>query len=294
MPRLVGKGIILSQQGAGIGTSGPGEKKLETDRRRIRKSIESLQKGLGDIRRHREVMRKRRQGNEVPSIALVGYTNAGKSTLLNTLTHAGTQVHDGMFTTLDPLSKILQLPNGEHAVISDTVGFLHGLPHHLIEAFKATLEEVVQSDLLIHVLDVSHPMARQRYDSVMGVLAELGVCGEEDAKPVITVMNKIDLVEMDKLLLREVSGEFANAIAVSAKSGENVDVLLKMISGFFSERFSTVEVKLPNTRMDLVNMLYEQGKVIDVQYNQKTVKVKLTLAKPLLEKLASYRDIQIC
>ena len=294
MPRLVGKGIILSQQGAGIGTSGPGEKKLETDRRHIRKSIEALQKGLVDVRRHREVMRKRRQANSVPAIALVGYTNAGKSTLLNTLTRAGTTVHDGMFTTLDPLSKNIDLPDGEHAVISDTVGFLHGLPHHLIEAFKATLEEVVQSDLLIHVLDVSHPMARQRYESVLGVLAELGVTGQENAKPVVTVLNKIDKVETDKLLLREISSEFANGIPLSAQSGENVGVLLEQVSKFFAGRFATVEIKLPNTRMDLVNMLYEKGKVLDVQYNQKFVKVKLTLPKPTLDKLAAIKDIYIC
>jgi len=293
MPRLVGKGLIMSQQGAGIGTSGPGEKKLEIDRRRIRKRIESLQKDLDDIRRHRKTMRKRRQENAIPAIALVGYTNAGKSTLLNAVTKAGTVVHDGMFTTLDPLSKSIELPHGEQAIISDTVGFLHGLPHHLIEAFKATLEEVVQSDLLIHVLDVSHPMAKQRYDSVLQVLKELGVAEGEKAKPIITALNKIDLVEMDKLLLREITGDYANSIPISARSGENVGLLLRKVAEFFSSRFSTVKIKLPNTRMDLVNMLYEQGKVLDVQYNQKSVRVKLTLPKPLLEKLAKIKDLEI-
>ena len=157
LPRLVGKGIILFALGGGIGTRGPGEQKLEVDRRRIRKRIDRLKQDLAHLRQHRQVMRKKRKENAMPTVALVGYTNAGKSTLLNALTHSQQVVADSLFTTLDPLYESMQLPNGEKIVISDTVGFLHNLPHNLIEAFKATLEEVVEADLLVHVLDAAHP-----------------------------------------------------------------------------------------------------------------------------------------
>ena len=164
---------MLSRLGGGIGTRGPGEQKLEVDRRRIRKKIDRLHDDLKHLSLHRQTLRKKREGNAIPTVALVGYTNAGKSTLLNALTAAGQVVADSLFTTLDPLSKNLQLPNGENIVISDTVGFLNNLPHHLIEAFKATLEEVVQSDLLIHIIDVSNPLLAEHKRAVFAVLKEL-------------------------------------------------------------------------------------------------------------------------
>src|SRR3989338_720490 len=162
LPRLIGKGIILSRLGGGIGTSGPGEQKLEVDRRRIRKRIDKLKSDLKQFSLHRLTMKKKRRENAIPTVALVGYTNAGKSTLLNALTSANQVISGSLFTTLDPLSKSLVLPNGEHIVISDTVGFLHGLPHHLIEAFKATLEEVIDADLLIHVLNKTPPVLKKK------------------------------------------------------------------------------------------------------------------------------------
>ncbi|MFA5410917.1 MAG: GTPase HflX [Candidatus Omnitrophota bacterium] len=175
MPRLIGKGVILSRLGGGIGTSGPGEQKLEVDRRRIRKKIDKLKNDLGHMSLHRRTMRKQRKEKALPTVALVGYTNAGKSTLLNALTGAGQVVADSLFTTLDPLSKNLHLPNGENIIISDTVGFLNNLPHHLIEAFKATLEEAAQADLLVHVLDVSNPLLEEHNKAVFRVLEELEV-----------------------------------------------------------------------------------------------------------------------
>jgi GTPase len=292
LPRLTGKGLILSQQGAGIGTSGPGEKKLEMDRRRIRKKIDGLKKELALMRQHRDTMRKRRKEKEIPLVALVGYTNAGKSTLLNTLTSAGQQVHDGLFTTLDPLSKSLRLSNGETIIVSDTVGFLYDLPHHLIEAFKATLEEVSQSDLLVHVLDISHPKAREHYMAVMQVLTELGLTAEGSAKPIITVLNKIDKVE-DAVWLKQMEAVFPGSIPISAAQGTNIDGLLKYIQEFFAGRTVCAEVKIPNSRMDLVNLFYEKGKVRGIEYLQKSIKINVCLPKTAFQKISQDPEIHI-
>ena len=191
LPRLTGHGEEMSRLGGGIGTSGPGETKLEIDRRRIGERITRLKKDLKEVTQSRQVKRKKRQDQKIPTVALVGYTNAGKSTLLNTLTEADTLVHDGLFTTLDSLSRQAVLPNHLKVVFSDTVGFMHALPHGLIEAFKATLEEVQEADLLLHVLDISHPDYRKFYDAVNAVLDELKVLD----KPMIMVLNKIDKLE---------------------------------------------------------------------------------------------------
>lgn len=287
MPRLLGKGLILSRQGGGIGTSGPGETKLEIDRRRIRSKIEKLQEDLRHVKMHRATARKKRKENAVPSVALVGYTNAGKSTLLNALTQAGTVVHDGMFTTLDPLSKSLRLPGGENIVISDTVGFLHKLPHNLIEAFKATLEEVIEADLLLHVLDISHPRALEHYRSVIAVLEELGV----HEKPAISVLNKIDRVE-DQALLRTYEKEYPDAVLISATSKTNLSGLLEKIQDNFKDAVVTLKLKIPHTRMDLVSQFYKLGKVIDIQYQQKAIKVHLNLPKVISEKILREKDIE--
>ncbi len=288
MPRLVGKGLILSRTGGGIGTSGPGEQKLEIDRRRIRKKIEKLEDDLRQMTQHRQLTRKRRKDNALPAVVLVGYTNAGKSTLLNILTKAGQVVADNLFTTLDSLSKSLILSNGEHIVISDTVGFLHRLPHHLIEAFKATLEEVVEADLLIHVLDVSHPLVHEHSLSVFAVLKEL----QAQEKPIITALNKIDLLE-DKTWLERLKRDFPNAVTVSAKTGENLASLLKEIENNFSSRMTHLELMIPHSRMDLVDLFYRQGKVEEIEYLQKGIRVKLSLPTILSQKLLHYKDIEI-
>ena len=286
LPRLTGKGIILSRLGGGIGTRGPGEQKLEVDRRRIRKRIDSLKVDLKGLMLHRQVMRKRRKENALPIIALVGYTSAGKSTLLNSLTNAGQVVSESPFTTLDPLSKNIQLPNGENVVISDTVGFLRDLPHQLIEAFKATLEEVVQADLLIHVLDASHPYVYEYNKAVFAVLKELGI---ED-KPVITALNKIDLLD-DQMWLERLKEDFPECVTVSAKLKTNLDALLEKIGKSFSGRMIQVEVLIPHSRMDLIDLFYRQGKIKAIKYLQEGIKVKVNLPKILYHNLLQRKEI---
>ena len=286
MPRLVGKGIMLSRLGGGIGTRGPGEQKLEVDRRRIRKRIDKLKEDLKYVSQHRLTMRKKRKENAVPIVALVGYTNAGKSTLLNAFTEAEQLVQDRLFTTLDPLFKNLQLPNGENIVISDTVGFLHNLPHHLIESFKATLEEVVELDLLIHVLDTSHPQVYEHGKAVLQVLKEL----QADKKPLITALNKIDLVS-DTLWLHKLSEDFPNAVGISAKLKTNLGLLMKKIQDNFAQRMIEKEILIPHSRMDLVDLFYREGKVMEIKYLQKGIKITLNLPKILYDKLLHSREI---
>jgi len=287
MPRLVGKGIILSRLGGGVGTRGPGEQKLEVDRRRIRKRIDRLKLDLKALMQRRSVMRKKRMENAVPLIALVGYTSAGKSTLLNSLTNAGQIVSGSLFTTLDPLSKSLQLPNGENVVISDTVGFLRDLPHHLIEAFKATLEEAVQADLLIHVLDSSHTQVYEHNKAVFEVLEDLGI----KDKPLITALNKIDLLN-DEMWLEKLKRDFSNTVTISAKLKTNLDVLLKKAEESFSGRMAYLEVLVPHQRMDIIDLFYRQGKVSEIEYLQKGIRVKLNLPKVLSHKLLNNHEIE--
>lgn len=287
MPRLIGKGIILSRLGGGVGTRGPGEQKLELDRRTIRKRIDRLKEDLKRLIQQRLLRRKKRKDNSIPLIALVGYTNAGKSTLFNSLTNAGQVVSGSLFTTLDPLAKSLQLPNGENVVISDTVGFLTELPHHLIEAFKATLEEAVQADLLLHVLDASHPQVYGHNRAVFKVLEELGI----KHKPTITVLNKIDLLD-DQMWLEKLKGDFPNSLAISAKLKTNLDLLLAKIEENFSARMLKLEVLVPHQRMDIINLFYRQGKVSQIKYLQKGIGVKVNLPKILATRLLNSGEIE--
>jgi GTP-binding protein HflX len=286
MPRLVGKGIILSRQGGGVGTSGPGEKKLEIDRRRIRERIKKLKDDLKGVTAHRSLMRKQRKDRAIPLVVLVGYTSAGKSTLLNALTHAGQVVSGNLFTTLDPLARILKLPNGEAIVLSDTVGFLRELPHNLIEAFKATLEEVTEADLLIHVLDAASPKVYDRHRAVMEVLKELGA-GE---KLMITALNKTDLLH-DNLWLEEISKDFINPVKISAKLNSNLDVLLGEIQENFPDRMVDLDTLIPHSRMDLVDLFYKKGKVEKVKYLQKGIKIRASIPKILYQKLLHNNDL---
>jgi len=288
MPRLVGKGIILSRLGGGIGTRGPGEQKLEVDRRRITKRIDKLKDELKGLKTHRLTMRKKRKDKAVPQVALVGYTNAGKSTLLNALTDSDQIVSNSLFTTLDPLNKSLALPNGEHIIISDTVGFLHNLPHHLIEAFKATLEETAEADLLLHVLDAAHPRAYEHNRAVLKVIEGLKV----DKKPIVTVLNKIDLLE-DEGLLERLKKDFPDSVAVSARLRHNFDLLLKRIESEFAAKMASVEILIPHSRMDLVDLCYREGKIEKIEYLQAGVNIKAILPKILCDKVLHNNRIQL-
>jgi GTP-binding protein HflX len=286
MPRLIGKGILLSRLGGGIGTRGPGEKKLEVDRRRIRKHIDKLKDDLNRLKTHRQVIRSKRKEVNLPSIVLVGYTNAGKSTLLNLLTQAGQIVQDSLFTTLDPLAKNMRLTSGENVVVSDTVGFLHNLPHHLIEAFKATLEEVQEADLLIHVLDASNTQIYEQNKAVIVVLKELGA----QEKPMITALNKIDLID-DRTWLQMLEREFKDAVAISAQSGQNIDQLLRKIEKYFASTMKPLKIIIPASRMDLVNLLYQQGRVEKIDYTDKGIKIEVVLPKIVADKLLKNKEI---
>ena len=238
LPRLVGKGVALSRLGGGIGTRGPGEQKLEVDRRRIRQRISRLSDELKKLSQRRQATRQRRQEAQMPIAALVGYTNAGKSTLLNRLTGAGARAENRLFTTLDPLARRLRLPTGRWLVLTDTVGFLHRLPHHLIEAFKATLEETEDATVLLHVLDASHPLAEEQVRAVHEVLQML----ELGRKPVITVLNKCDRLP-DDIRLKILSRQVPCPVAISALHGQGLEALLKVLEEYLDE--SRQAVNLP-------------------------------------------------
>jgi len=279
LPRLVGHGVEMSRLGGGIGTVGPGETKLEVDRRRISTRIGKLKNDLKEIAASRKVNRNKRKDSLTPSVALVGYTNAGKSTLLNALTDAHQRTHDGLFTTLDSLSRQYTLPNHQKIVVSDTVGFMYDLPHHLIEAFKTTLDEVVEADLLLHVLDVSNPRFRQLNEAVLSILAELGTNGA----PMIMVLNKIDRVD-DQILLRDFESRFKNCVAVSALTGENLDQLIKMVTAHLAQSVTDIDVSVPIHRMDLVNLVHSQGKVHSINYLADSVHIQATVPLALARK----------
>ncbi|MBU1147192.1 MAG: GTPase HflX, partial [Candidatus Omnitrophica bacterium] len=256
LPRLTGKGIELSRLGGGIGTRGPGEKILEYDRRRIGDRIAKLKKELKDLEKRRGALRKRRKDAMLATISIVGYTNAGKTTLLNRLTNSRKLTADKLFSTLDPIARSYVLPNNLKILFSDTVGFLYKLPHHLIESFKATLEEVKEADLLIHVLDCSNPRVQELDEAVYDVLKELGAEG----KTIINVLNKVDLVENSHHLNR-LKREFKNVVAVSALNGQDIDLLIDEISRLLSGLVTKIKIDIPNDRMDAVSLIYEHGKV---------------------------------
>lgn len=282
LPRLSGKGIMLSRLGAGIGTRGPGEQKLEVDRRRIRKRIAKLKEDLAKISLKRDALRTRRKEVNLPVVAIIGYTNAGKTSLLNALTSSEELVGDSLFSTLDSVARRLILPDKQKIIFTDTVGFLHRLPHHLIEAFKATLEEVVQADLLLHVLDISCPLAQKKKEAVYVVLRELGV-GD---KPIITALNKIDRVENKDFIERQLA-RYENSVAISALKRMGLEELLERLMDLLKVRMSFFQAFIPQEKLNLLNLIYKEGEVLKKQYQNGGVYIEARLPRVISQRLFS-------
>ena len=258
MPRLMGQGLLLSRQAGGIGSRGPGEQKLEMDRRRIKTRIGRLEDDLAQLQRRREAARAKRKETGVPVAALVGYTNAGKTTLLNRLTGAAGVIKYQLFTTLDPLARRMHLPSGETLILTDTVGFLHHLPHHLIQAFHATLEETADADVLLHVLDVSHPLVEEHARAVEEVLASL----ELKSKPKLTALNKCDRLA-DDVQLAALERAYAPSAAISAKTGQGIERLLARLDQALAPLLTEpVRLRIPADRAQLVAAVYQDGQVL--------------------------------
>lgn len=267
LPRLTGRGKELSRLGGGIGTRGPGEKKLETDRRHIRNRIRDLKRELEGVRKHRQLHQNRRRKMDVIQVALVGYTNAGKSTLLNRLTGAEVVEEDRLFATLDPTSRFLPLPSGERVLLTDTVGFIRKLPHHLVAAFRSTLEQVREADLLLHVVDASHPEAMEQIKAVEQVLEELGA-GEI---PVLTVFNKMDQAE-ERILVAE--GE---TIRISAWDSGDRERLKEKVDAMLNATQVHGSAEIPVSRGDLIFQLYQVAEVVHSEVSDLTLKVDFRL-----------------
>jgi len=254
LPRLTRMWTHLSKQYGGIGTRGPGETQIETDRRIIRLRIQNLKEKLKEIELQKKEQRKKR--SEMPKFALVGYTNVGKSTLINTITNAGVYVEDKLFATLDTTVRQFSLPSGQKALISDTVGFIKKLPHNLVASFKSTLMEAMEADVLLHVIDVSHKLFREQIETVNKTLEELKI----NEKPTIMVFNKVDMLD-DITIHRALKNEFADSIFISAKRGKNIESLLELMQEKYNRFHNIFEVCLPYEKSELVSHLYDNYEV---------------------------------
>lgn len=280
LPRLRGFGTEMSRTGAGIGTRGPGETRLETDRRHIQRRINALEEEIEELKKHRDLLRSRRKKDGVITAALVGYTNAGKSTLLNTLTDANVFAEDKLFATLDPTSRAITLDDNRQIIIIDTVGFIRKLPHHLIQAFKSTLEEAALADVLLHVIDASNPEADNQIKVVEQVLEEIGA-GE---KPVVAVFNKCDLT-MGKATA---SPRANKSVYISARYGKQIDTLIDAIAKTAPGRKRRVTVCIPYSEGSLVNLLHDTQKVDSENYGDRGTVMELRVDAEMYEKIRKY------
>ena len=277
LPRLTGKGVALSRLGGGIGTRGPGETKLETDRRHIRRRIENLKAQLRDVEDHRGQLRERRQKDGVITVAIVGYTNAGKSTLMNTLTDAGVLSEDKLFATLDPTSRALKLPNGVSVMLIDTVGLVRRLPHHLVEAFKSTLEEAAQADIILNVCDASSEESRLHLDVTRELLASLSSLD----KPVIPVLNKCDLIDDS---MTGISG----AVHISAKYAQGIGELLSAIEENLPKKLKRVKLLLPFDKVGVAARLRERAVLHSEEYTADGLVVEATVDELTYGRIREY------
>jgi GTP-binding protein HflX len=281
LPRLRGRGTALSQQGGGIGTRGPGETQLEVDRRRILRRITKLEAELKDVTRVRRTQRKSRARSRLSTVSIVGYTNAGKSTLLNRLTDAGVLVEDRLFATLDPRTRRLDLPGGESVLLSDTVGFVRKLPHQLVEAFRSTLEVVKESDLLVHVVDASAPDPEAQMDAVRTVLDDIGA-GDV---PELLAFNKADKTTEAKRLVERHDG----SVPISALTGDGIDALLQAIADRLRAMANVVELLVPFDRGDVIAAVHREGEVLVESHEEDATRIRARLDAAGAARFADFR-----
>lgn len=282
LPRLTGMGVQLSRLGGGIGTRGPGEKKLEVDKRHIRRRINFLENELENVKKRREIVREGRSRNSIPSIALVGYTNAGKSTLMNRLCRSEVLAEDKLFATLDPTARKLELPDGRDVLLVDTVGFIRKLPHDLIDAFKSTLEEAVYADALMHVADVSSEEAEIQISVVDELLKQLGAFN----KPVILVLNKIDLLQgKNEILLKN---DYGMVFEVSATAEQGIDELIRGIAALVPFSEIEVEVLAPYDTGWVYSYIHENGRVMEKDFTESGIRVKAVINKSKFERIREF------
>ncbi len=279
LPRLTGKGAEMSRLGGGIGTRGPGETKLETDKRHIRRRMETLQEQLSEVEKHRGQLKRRREKDGVITVAIVGYTNAGKSTLMNCLTDAGVLAQDKLFATLDPTSRALKLPNGVSVMLTDTVGLVRRLPHHLVNAFKSTLEEAAQADIILNVCDASSEEAQVHLTVTSELLRELGC----ENRPIIPVLNKCDLVSgLDNIPM------IGDAVRISAKTGRGVDGLLQAVEKNLPVKMRRVRLLLPFGQAPLTATLRQQGTLLQEKYTDDGISVEAVVDERLYAYVRDY------
>ena len=283
LPRLAGQGIALSRLGGGIGTRGPGETKLESDRRHIRRRIQSLKQQLAEVEQHRETRRARRRKDGLSTVAIVGYTNAGKSTLMNTLTSAGVLAENKLFATLDTTSRALKLPDGRTVLLIDTVGLVRRLPHHLVDAFRSTLEEAAQADVILNLCDASSPEAEEHLQVTRELLSQLG-CTD---RPILTVMNKCDIVPA-VLEPGRLPGESAQALRISAKTGGGIPELLEAVAAALPPDRRKVQLLLPFSEGSLAQLCRQEGQVESEEYVPEGLRMVVTLGVRLLDAVKDY------
>lgn len=283
LPRLSGKGTGLSRLGGGIGTRGPGETRLETDRRRIRQRIRELEHEINEVQAQREVQRVPRKRNELPLAVLVGYTNAGKSTLFNRLTDAGVLAEDKLFATLDPIIRRLKFSDGREILVADTVGFIQKLPHELVAAFRATLEEVRHADLLIHVADASHPQLAAQCASVSAVLEELNVAD----KPLLMVFNKIDRLS-GRLILERLNRDYPGSVAASGLTGEGIDDLMQALASRSLPRRVQLNLLIPYAEAGVIAEVRAFGEIRGEEYRNEGIFVRASLEPQVAGRLKRF------
>ncbi len=294
LPRLTGQWTHLERQAGGgggragstggVGLRGPGETQLEVDKRAIRKRISHLKKELEKVRAHRMRYRSQRKRSRIPTVALVGYTNAGKSTLLNKIAKSDVYVANQLFATLDPTTRRVELPGGYQALFTDTVGFIQKLPTTLIESFHATLEEIVEADLLLHIVDISHPNALNQFESVQQTLDELGA----NHIPIVTALNKVDQLR-DPKSARNVVSHFSKAVTISALNGDGVKELLRVIQQELYETYAPILVRLPYQQGALISLFHEAGRVERIEHGRGGVVMQGRIPGRLLAQFSSWQ-----